>query len=118
MLDRVVSGDSQQQTFRDDATERGLARVLPEWLRGSKLLDNDGEHYTTSSGTEIKIEHGLGRQHRGFFLVNKRFTGATATSNGERGVFEDPDDTFFDTFLNLQCASGTRYEYTFDVVVY
>jgi hypothetical protein len=114
------AGLSPENTREQDALKRMLDRLLPEWVRGSKILDNDGEHFTSSSGGEIRVAHGLGRQHRGWFPINKQFFPGTASSNGERGVWEDqdPDLSLVDTHLQLQFATGTRYEYTFDVVIF
>lgn len=96
-----------------------LDRLLPEWVRGSKILDNDGDGYTTSSGGEAKIAHGLGRPHRGWFLVSVTRAGA-GPSNPAREVFEDtaPDLSLTDTHLQLQYATGTKFEINFSVVIF
>lgn len=119
VYEQPSAGISPNQTRSDDALRRMLERVIPEWARGSKLLNNGGEHYTTSSNAEIKIAHGLGRRHRGWFIVSPKYLSGSS-SNGARDVFEDASDTaaIRDTHLQLQCAAGTRFEYTFDVVIF
>lgn len=47
-------------------------RVLPTWLRGSRLLDNGGAGYEITSGAILTIPHLLGRAHRGAAIVSKR----------------------------------------------
>lgn len=72
---RQSSGVSHTATAQDDELDRAFATVVPEWLRGSRLLDNYDAAtglragYSFVANTMYRIPHGLGRPHRGWFLV-------------------------------------------------
>lgn len=61
-------GDTFHKTQKD--TEQSFDRIVPDWVRNSKLLEN----ISLVPGTNRKIVHGLGRRHRGWILVRPRDT--------------------------------------------
>lgn len=59
-------GAADLSDVQREASARDMAaKVLPEWVRGSILL----EGVACVSGTVVQVPHGLGRKHRGWIVV-------------------------------------------------
>jgi hypothetical protein len=56
-----------------DPVARALAKILPEWARGSRLIEA-----VAVSTTPVYVAHKLGRAHRGWILA--RVVGAAAVA--------------------------------------
>jgi hypothetical protein len=72
-LERPSAGQSAEDTRLQDAIERSLRKVLPEWARGSQLVKD----VTFTSGQTSYVAHNLGRAHKDWILARVR----TATAN-------------------------------------
>ena len=116
-FERPIAGDSYEQVARDDAMQRMLAGIIPEWVRGSVFLENlnattgerDGFLFDTASAATY-VAHGLGRAHRGWIWgrVRQNTTGTAV----EPEVIEMADDDalwitgFEDTHIQLRAGAA------------
>jgi hypothetical protein len=98
----VAAGGSVAE-IRERAAVRGEIErnALPDFLRFVRHLDNSGVGYEITSTTTLKIAHGLGRRHKGwFFTMNARSAGAPVIAE-VRSDHASFDASVQDTHLQL-----------------
>ena len=109
----VGAADIRERQAVRDAIERN---ALPGFLRFAKHLDNGGDGYPITSAATLKIPHGLGRRHKGwFFTTNARSAGAPVISE-VRSDHASFDASVQDT--HLQLISNSANEATVKVAVF
>lgn len=85
-LERTKKQDSVLQ----DAEFKALGLILPEWARGSKLLDE----FSITAATTVYIPHKLNRSHRGWILSR------IVSASDDAGLIEIPkSDTDYKTAI-------------------
>lgn len=72
---RPYAGKDRPSTLDHDAIATALRRLLPQWARGSALL----EDIDFTSGSVSYVEHKLGYPHKGYFIVRQRGTAGVLT---------------------------------------
>lgn len=62
---RPYGAESNKDVLQEQSARQLAAKVLPEWARGSLLL----EGVSLTAGTVLYLPHQLGRKHRGWIVV-------------------------------------------------
>lgn len=91
--------------LRQDVQET-IDRVLPPWLRGHRLLDNNGAGYEISSAAVLTIPHLLGRAHKGATALSVAASGALPTITTLRSDHTDFTASLAGTHVQLASDSA------------